>query len=287
MPDISKQNGIEMADIAKINEQDVPSGGGGTASTTPTISLTGGTFGSCIVTVTNHSSYTNPNYECVVTAGSTTTVADADVDHTLESGSDTLSGSMSFSDTNAATGTRTVTVKAQEFGDNIQSAAATATFDKVTIQNHYIRIRGVTSSGANTSARLAIEDLGFFTGVGQTGTEYPTTSLTSNTSETGIVVSAGHTYSSSYAEWKAVDSSTLTMWWALGTNATNNWWQIQFETATYPTAPEIKSMKIRFDGQTDAGYFNISGSDTGAFNGEETDYGVFRKTAENTTLNFG
>ena len=77
------------------------------------------------------------------------------------------------------------------------------------------------------------------------------------------------------------------MWWALGTSAANNWWQIQFETATYSTAPEIKSMKIRFDGQTDASYFNISGSDTGSFSGEETDYGVFEITAENTTLNFG
>lgn len=32
MPDVSKQNGIEMADIAKINEQDVPSGGGASAN---------------------------------------------------------------------------------------------------------------------------------------------------------------------------------------------------------------------------------------------------------------
>ena len=32
MPEISKNNGIDMADIAKINEQDVPSGGGGTTA---------------------------------------------------------------------------------------------------------------------------------------------------------------------------------------------------------------------------------------------------------------
>ena len=36
MPDVSKQNGIDMADIAKINEQDVPSGGGATANSLAT-----------------------------------------------------------------------------------------------------------------------------------------------------------------------------------------------------------------------------------------------------------
>lgn len=276
-----------MADIASINEQDVPSGGGGTASTTPTITVTGGTFGAVTVTVTNHSSYTNPNYECIVTAGATTTVADADVDHALDSAKDSLSDTMTLNDLNTATGTRTVSVKAQEFGSNVQSAAATATFDKTFVQNHYIRIRGVTSAGANTSARLAIDNIDFYTGSTQTGTAYPTTALTSDTSETGIVVSAGHFYSASYAPWKAVDSTTNSMWWALGTNAANNWWQIQFETSTYPTAPEIKSIRVWFDGQTDAGYFSITGSDTGSFSGEETDYGVFKIPAENTYSYFG
>lgn len=287
MPDIEKYSGVEMADIEKISGHDVPSGGGGTASTTPTISVSGGTFGSVTVTVTNHSSYTNPNYECVVTVGGTTTVADSAVNHTLDTGDDGLSATMTFSDTNTTTGTRTVTVKAQEFGDNVQSSAATATFDKVNIQNHYIRIRGVTSSGSNTSSPLAIEDIRFFDGSGQSGTEYPTTNLTSSTSETGIVTSTGQTFSSTYADWKAADSSTITMWWALSTSAANNWWQIQFESSTYSTAPEIKSMQIRFDGQTQASFFSIAGSDTGNFSGEETDYGVFSITAENTPLNFG
>lgn len=280
-------SGVPAADINNVDGFYTTQGGSSTASTTPTISLSGGTFGAVNVTVTNHSSYTNPNYECVVTAGATTTVTDANVDHTIDTGSDSVGDTMSFNDLDTATGTRTVTVKAQEFGDFVQSAGATATFDKVFLQNHYIRIRGVTSTGANTNLRLAIEDLGFFTGATQTGTEYPTTALTSETSETGIVISAGHTYSASYAAFKAADSSLLTMWWALGTSATNNWWQMQFETATYPTAPIIKSMMLRFDGQTSASYFSIAGSDTGAFSGEETDYGVFRITAKETNLNFG
>jgi len=280
-------SGVPAADINNVDGFYTTQGGSSTASTTPTISLSGGTFGAVNVTVTNHSSYTNPNYECVVTAGATTTVTDANVDHTIDTGSDSVGDTMSFNDLDTATGTRTVTVKAQEFGDFVQSAGATATFDKVFLQNHYIRIRGVTSTGANTNLRLAIENLGFFTGATQTGTEYPTTALTSETSETGIVISAGHTYSASYAAFKAADSSLLTMWWALGTSATNNWWQMQFETATYPTAPIIKSMMLRFDGQTSASSFSIAGSDTGAFSGEETDYGVFRITAKETNLNFG
>ena len=287
MPDIEKYSGIEMADIEKISGHDVPSGGGGTATTTPTISVSGGTFGSVTVTVTNHSSYTNPNYECVVTVGGTTTVADSAVNHTLDTGDDSVSATMTFDDTNTTTGTRTVTVKAQEFGDNVQSSAATATFDKVNVQNHYIRIRGVTSSGSNTSSPLAIEDIRFFDGSGQSGTEYPTTNLTSSTSETGIVTSAGQIFNSTYDDWKAADNSTITMWWALATSAANNWWQIQFESSTYATAPEIKSMQIRFDGQTSCSFFSIAGSDTGSFSGEETDYGVFPITAENTALNFG
>ena len=71
MPDISKQNGIEMADIAKINEQDVPSGGGGASEpTSGIISIGGGSSSSNILahtpvqrvfqTVEFHSSVSSP-----------------------------------------------------------------------------------------------------------------------------------------------------------------------------------------------------------------------------------
>ena len=290
MGTISKNNGIEMGDIAKINEQDVPSGGGGsgTTTTTPTISVSGGTLGSVEVTVTNHSTYTNPNYKCVVTAGSTTTVTDDNVDHSgLDTDKAHIADKLRFIDANTATGTRTVTVTAQEFGD-LESAAATGTYDVQYLQNRYLRIRAVTSAGANTTARLAIDDIRFFTGAGATGTEYPTTNLTSNTSETGIVVDQGHLYSSSYAAWKACDSNTTnSMSWLLGTSAANNWWEIHWEATTYPTIPTIKSIQVRFDGNMQTFYFKIEGSDTGAFAGEETDYGVLNLSARNTTLTFG
>jgi hypothetical protein len=256
------------------------------ASTTPTISVEGGTFGSISITVTNASSYTNPNYSVQAKVGSTVTVLDSSVTRELDSSSNHIGSLLTFVDSNSSTSQRTVSVKAQEFGDFVQSAAATANYTPSDVQNRYLRIRGVTSAGADTSARLAIEDLRFWTGAGGTGTKYPTTNLTSDTSETGIVVSAGHSYSQTYAPYKACDSSGSSMWWALGTSAANNWWQIQWESGTYPNKPIIKSMVIRFDGQTDASFFSLKGSDTGAFAGEETDYGVF-KILENTTQTFG
>ena len=262
--------------------------GGGTASTTPTITVAGGTFGSISIVVTNHASaYTNPNYSVTAVVGATTTVSDLVVDHTLDTGADSVSATMSFSDTNTLTSTRTVSVKAQEFGDYIQSAAATATYDVAYPQNRYLRFRGVDSSGSNVSGRLGFTEIRFYTDYSQSGTAYPTTNLTSSTSETGIVVSQGHTYSSTYAAHKACDGSFGTIGWLLGTNATNNWWQIHWEAATYSTIPIIKSMKVRNFSSTSAEYFKIEGSDTGAFAGEQTDYGVFAITEKDVYLNFG
>lgn len=282
-----------MASISGVSTSDIngidgffTTQGGGVASNTPTISVEGGTFGAISITVTNASSYTNPNYSVESKVGSTVTVLDSEVTRELDSSGNHIGSLLTFVDSNASTSQRTVSVKAQEFGDFVQSAAATGTYTPSNVQNRYLRIRGVTAAGANTSARLAIEDLRFWTGTGGTGTKYPTTNLTSNTSETGIVVSAGHSYSQTYAPYKACDSSASSMWWALGTNAANNWWQIQWESGTYPNKPTIKSMVVRFDGQTDASFFSLKGSDTGAFAGEETDYGIF-SIVENTTQTFG
>jgi hypothetical protein len=278
-------NGVPTSDINGVNGF-FTTQGGGVASTTPTISVEGGTFGSIAITVTNASSYTNPNYSVEAKVGSTVTVLDSSVTRELDSSSNHIGSLLTFVDSNSSTSQRTVSVKAQEFGDFVQSAAATGTYTPSNVESRYLRIRGVTSTGANTSARLAIEDLRFWTGAGGTGTKYPTTNLTSNTSETGIYVSAGHSYSQTYAPYKACDSSGSSMWWALGTNAANNWWQIEWESGTYPNKPIIKSMVIRFDGMTDASFFSLKGSNTGAFAGEETDYGIF-SILENTTQTFG
>ena len=194
-------NGVDFADLEGING--VISG---EITTTPTITVTGGTFGAVTVRVTNHSSYTNPNFSVTSAVGQTTTVADSSVVRSLATGESKFSDTLSITDTSSTTGTRTVSVKAQEFGDYAESAAATATYDVTGITAGYIRIRGVDSSGNNSSNRIAIDDVRFYTGGGQTGTAYPTTNLTSNTSETNIRVQQGHVYSQSYEAWKACDS---------------------------------------------------------------------------------
>tara|TARA_R110001632_G_C11309114_1_gene414491 strand:- start:183 stop:1040 length:858 start_codon:yes stop_codon:yes gene_type:complete len=280
MASISGQN---TSNISGIDGFFTEQGGGGTVSTTPDITVSGGTFGIVTVTITNHSSYTNPNYFAEAKVGTMVTASDSDITRILDPSRNHIGDVLAINDTSAVSGARTLTVKAQEFGDSIQSTGAIGAYVKADIQNRYIRVRGVTSAGAETSSRLAINDIRFCSASSGGGTRYPTTNLTSNTSETGIVVSAGHSYSSNYAPWKACDNprNRGTMWWALSTTAANNWWQIHFESGTYTTIPVIKSLRVYFNAQTDATHFSLEGSDNGNFSGEETNYGVF-EIIENT-----
>ena len=286
MPDISTYNGIDMGDIASINGQDAPSGGSATASTTPTISVAGGTFGVVAVTVTNHASaYTNPNYSVSAAVGGTTTVADSVVDHSLDTGSDSVSANMTFIDSNAATGTRTVTVKAQEFGQNVESAGATATYNVSGVQNTFVRLKIVTSSGAATASWGGINELAFYEGSNGTGTKHPAANMTSLTepSSNNMEVLTGHVYGTGYPAWKATDGSVNTQcWWPLST-AANNYYQVEFTG----TVPEIASISYRRGSNDQTGYFRLLGSNTGAFAGEETDYGVFGSHAGGTTYTIG
>ena len=245
-PDINNVNGVEMADIASINGQDAPSGGGGTATTAPSVSVSGGGFGAVTATITKSGggTYTNPNYSLVSKlADGTVTVADADVNRTMETDQYHQSNVLKLNDTNAASGTRTISVRAQEFGDTIQSSIVTATYDISYIQNKYIRVALCDTSGNVVNGNFAVYDCAFFTGSGQSGTEYPTTTLTSNTSETGIAVSTGGFYSN-YDAFNAFNGFT-SWYWALSQTAANSYIQLEFEDATYSTKPIIKSMMIR------------------------------------------
>ena len=278
--------------INKINNQDLPQSTTPPATTTPSVSLSGGGFGVVTATITKSGggTYTNPNYSAQCTlADGTVTVTDANIDRNLESDASHLAGTFNFTDTNASTAERTITVKAQEFEDRKQSAGATATYTPSYIQKKYIRIRGVDSDGNDDAGRMSFNNIGFFTSSGQSGTEYPTTNLTSTTSETGIVVSAGHVYSSTYAIHHAVNGAG-NMWWALGTNAANNFWQIEFEDGTYSTKPIIKSMTMTFPwNTTGASHIKITASDN-ADHSSATDLGVFELSiisGTNKVLNIG
>jgi len=290
MPDISSYNGIDMGDIASINGQDAPSGGG-TASTAPSVSVSTTAFGhTATITKSGGGAYTNPNYSAsaaLTSDASTITVADADIDRFLESDGTHLAGTLKLYDTNAASGERTLSVKAQEFGDTIQSSAGTATYTARVLQTEFLRIQGCTSDGTADANKLAIRDVRFYEGPDQTGQAYPTTDLSANDSETDIVVSRGKAFSSYYA-YKAFNGVTTgaDMAWLLTASASENWLQIQWEDGTYDTKPIIKSMKIHFAAAyNDATYFKLVKDDNSGFS-SPTDLGIFQITAEDVYLTF-
>ena len=61
-PDLTNINGVDMGNIASINGQDAPSGGG-TATTAPSVSVSGGGFGAVSATITKSGGGT---YTCLL-----------------------------------------------------------------------------------------------------------------------------------------------------------------------------------------------------------------------------
>lgn len=284
-------SGVPTTDIDNVDGFFVTQGSGsGTTTTSPTLDVTEGLFGSIIIEVTNHSGYTNPNYSVESTVGSTVTVQDAEVNRSLESGKEHLSDTLTLSDTDTTTGQRTVTVKAQDFG-SAESAAVTATYSISGLPSaRYIRLRGVDSSGSNSNARLAIWDLRFYEGQGQTGTSHPTNMSSATTDTNGdnfYTISAGHEYAS-YSPYKAFDNSTsiFNMWWALGTSAANNWIQVKFDSTEFPTPPSIASFHISMYGSGNyANHVALETSDDGS---TFTQRGYFPiSSSSNSQQNFG
>ncbi len=261
-PDIDNLNGVDMADIASINGQDAPSGGG-SATTTPTGNISA-QFGYGTVTVTNHASaYTNPNYSCSCSVDGGVIAADSVVDHTLDSGSDSLSAVMTFQETSTSTNERTVTVTAQEYG-SAQSSALTLNYTPSYTAYRYIRISNVLADGsmAGGASWFAIKNARFFTAPGNNGTEYPTTDVTSGTSETGIAITGGDHYGGdSYLPWKTYDSSTSTYFWVINSPGTHAWVTMEFEPATYDPPPTIKSFNLNIQYGM---YVKVEGSDDNA-----------------------
>jgi len=285
MPTINKNNGIEMADIAKINEQDVPSGGGGgTATTTPTGNVSFG-FGKVTLTITNRSSYTNPNFQVSVSVDGSEIVADDEVNRVLESDESSLSATMTWTDTNASTNQRTVTVRAQEFGNNVQSSPLTLNYNATYTAYRYIRVTNTNASkGTSGTSWLAINEWSLYDAAGQSGTKYPTTNLTSDTSETGIALTSNNVYSS-YAKWKAFDGLSYTRFWTV--SGYPKYLQIEFEPATYSTPPTIKSMNLNVQY---AFYLLFEGSNDGTNYTEMAHVGPMSatsSTAGNSNLNVG
>ena len=273
--------GQSTSNIDNVDGFFTTQGGGGTASLSPTLSITPSPFGATLV-ISNFSSYTNPNWQVEVFVGSTQIVTNAQVARVLAS--DQLSDTLTWLDSSTLTGTRTVKVRAQTFGDFVQSAEVTTTYTKPIVNYTYLRLRGVTSAGANSNNRLALRNVRFYEASGQSGTRWAAGNMTSNTDPTsqGVTLSQGHLFSTNYDAYKAMDGTTG-MAWLLGASAANNWWQCEFTG----TAPTIKSLEIYQTTNADTSYIKISGSNTGAFAGEEVDVGVFYVPNNGTTTNIG
>ena len=137
------------------------------------------------------------------------------------------------------------------------------------------------SGGSVSSQKAYIGDIRLFTLANSGGTEYPTTSLTSNTSESGITLSSGYQHSSTYAPWKVGDVHTYTGWWTISNGtAANAWVQIEFATATTLGSITVTTNRS----YTDATNIKVFGSNTGNFSGEEIEVADFSGVGTGSNL---
>lgn len=261
--DTSDSNIVKYVDFGDIGG----GGGGGTTSTTPTIATISDFESSSVGTITISNYDSSADYRIILYNSSDTVVS-----HTITDNSD---GTFSIAAGLTVGTDYYVTAEAAGFGELKSAVATSNTFDSQAAQTQmrYWRIQGTNSSKVNSSSKLSIADIKFFTGSNQTGTAYPTTDATSNTSISGITISAGHRYSSTYAEWRAFDqhrsssgTSSSGMWWTLGNSvADNNWIQIDFGTSI-----NLLSLRVETNSSyTDTDYAVLYGSNTGSFSGEE------------------
>ncbi len=164
----------------------------------------------------------------------------------------------------------------------LRSVTTTSTFEVIATRNFsHWRFQSYTSTGSASSAKMYVGDIQLFTLANRGGTEYPTTSLTSNTSESGITLSSGYQHSSTYAPWKVGDVHTYTGWWTIGNGtAANAWVQIEFATATTLGSITVTTNRSF----TDATNIKVFGSNTGNFSGEEIEVADFSGVGTGSNL---
>ena len=141
------------------------------------------------------------------------------------------------------------------------------------------RLQGVDSSGNNTADKWFLVDVVFWTGQNASGTEYPTSHLTSG-SGGGISVTSGYNHST-YYDWLAFDSNTSSGHWTLGNStANNNWLQVEFTGG----AVNVQSIYIKSNtSYTDMHGIKVMGSSNGNFSGEEVDVTTITGNASSAT----
>ena len=266
--------------LLSVNESGVTSGLLTTA--TPTLSGAASSYAQSSsvsgISVSNHTSGRSYEVGIYNSSGTLQTANPVTVDS---------SGNITFTaPATAATGYE-LRIAAADVG-KFKSPQATATFEVTPSRTFsYWRVQGVDSSGNASANKAGWVELDFFTGQNATGTEYPTSDATSNTSISGVTISSGHQYSSGYAPWRAFDGTAHgsqaagSMWWTLGNStAANTWIQLRFSSAQ-----PFESLKLTtYDSFNDATHIVIKGSNTGSYSGEEVSFGL---TAINETGSAG
>jgi hypothetical protein len=126
------------------------------------------------------------------------------------------------------------------------------------------RLQGVDSNGNNHKANTALGEMELYPTQNAGGTHEPNGNATSPTSISGVTLSSGYQYSSTYALWEAFDGTIngiSSAWWTIGNNVPNdNWIQVRFASG----AQTFQSVKLTVvDNFHVATHFKLLGSNDG------------------------
>tara|TARA_R110000744_G_scaffold363479_1_gene471810 strand:- start:267 stop:1073 length:807 start_codon:yes stop_codon:yes gene_type:complete len=224
-------SGVPTADINNVDGFFTTQGGGGTATTTPTLGTIADAFSSFTCTITNFASYTNAAFSASVFVGATEIISNANI-------TNDGNGVLSWTDLNATVGQRTLKVRAQEFGNFVQSAEATQTYNKSVYSYRYFYLYLADSSGNISANWGGVRDWVY---TDADGTTRRPAIMTSQTTPAPYVASSGH-INASYQPYEAFDGSTSTSqsWISIGLSAASqNWLKIDMGAQTTMSAGQI------------------------------------------------
>ena len=225
-------SGVPTADIDNVDGFFTTQGGGGTATTTPTLGTIADSFASFTCTITNFASYTNAAFSASVFVGATEIISNANITHDGN-------GVLTWIDANATVGQRTLKVRAQEFGNFVQSAEATQIYNKSAYSYRYFYLYLAEASG-NISANWG--GVREWTYTDADGTTRRPAIMTSQTTPAPYVASSGY-INASYQPYEAFDGSVSTSnsWISIGlSSASQNWLKIDMGAQTTMSAGQIR-----------------------------------------------
>ena len=246
-------SGVSTADLNNVDGFFTSQGGGGgTVTPTPqTASITSPQYSDGTLTISNTGSYTQLSVFCEIKSGSTLVVPNSSMSY------DRSNGALTWVDTGTV-GTRTFFLKGQDFGF-ASSSQVTGDYNRGDNARKYWRY-ALHGTVDHTYTR----NLRYYTELSQAGTSYPP-NMTSATAPSPYEASASYQHSSTYAGWKAFDSSTTgTGWWNLGTHTNQYNDYLTLYVGTTPIAIKSAAVNINqsFDGVTS---ISIVGANNEAF----------------------